>query len=68
MNFYLEKMIELDADGIDFIPISQFLATREGIPNIVASYTKEEFKNVKYIPKTGYLFYKIIDGKKEYIK
>ena len=67
MNYYLEKMIELNADGIDFIPISHFLATREGNPNIVASYTKEEFKNIKCIPKTGYLFYKIVNGKKEYI-
>lgn len=67
MNYYLEKMIELDADGIDFIPISHFLMTREGIPNIIKSYTKEEFKNVKLIPKTGYLFWKIVDGRKKYI-
>ena len=60
-------MIELNADGIDFIPISEFLVTRKGIPGVVASYTKEEFKNVQGIPKTGYLFYKIVNGKKEYI-
>lgn len=63
MNYYLEKMIELDADGIDFVPIH----LKGMIPNIFASYTKEEFENVKAIPKTPYLFYKIIDGKKEYI-
>lgn len=68
MNYYLKKMKEINADGIDFMPISEFLATGNGIPNIVASYTIKEFKNVKYIPKTGYLFYKIIDGKKEYIR
>ena len=67
MNYYLEKMIELDADGIDFIPIGHFLATREGVPTIVESYTREEFENVRGIPKTGYLFYKIVDGKKKYI-
>lgn len=67
MGYYSEKMIELDADGIDFIPIGWYLFGRKGVPDIIASYTKEEFKNVNGIPKTGYSFYKIIDGKKEYI-
>lgn len=67
MNYYLEKMIELDADGIDFIPIGWYLFGKESVPDIIASYTIEEFKNVNCIPKTGYSFYKIIDGKKEYI-
>ena len=42
-------MDELNADG-------------EGIPPIIASYNKEEFNNVKAIPKTNYKYWKMIDG------
>lgn len=67
MNYYLEKMMELDADGIDFIPINSYLINKVGITGIVKSYTRKEFENVKDIPRTPYLYYKIINGKKEYI-
>ena len=51
-NFYLDKMDELNADGVDFMPIW----FGEGVPPIIASYNKEEFKNVKAIPKTNYKY------------
>lgn len=63
-NFYLDKMDELNADGVDFMPIW----FGEGVPPIIASYNKEEFKNVKAIPKTNYKYWKMIDGKKAYIQ
>ena len=63
-NFYLDKMDELNADGIDFIPI----LFGEGVPSIIASYNKEEFKSVDGIPKTNYKYWKMIDGKKMYIE
>lgn len=62
MNYYLEKAIKLNADGIDFVPMSI-----GNVPNIIASYTREELENVKGFPKTNYLFYKIVNGRKEYI-
>lgn len=68
MNHYLEKMMELGADGIDFIPIDSYLINKVGNTNIVASYTRKDFEKREIdTPKTVYLFYKIINGKKEYI-
>lgn len=63
-NFYLDKMNELKADGIDFMPIW----FGKGIPPIISSYTKEEFKSVKAIPKTNYRFWKMVNGVKQYIE
>ncbi len=64
MNYYLEKMIELDADGIDFITIGEIL---KGSFHVYKSYTREEFKYVNAFPKTGYRYWKIINGKKTYV-
>ena len=61
-NYYLDLMNELEADGIDFMPISF-----EKFPPIIASYTKEEFKNVKAVPKTNYKYWKLVNNKKVYI-
>ena len=61
------KMRVLNADGVDFHPIMQ---KREiGTPHmkVFASYTKDEFVNVKYIPKSCYTFWKMVDGRKEYM-
>lgn len=67
MNYYIEKLNEFGADGIDFTPISGALADKDYLRcKIIASYTKEEFEHVKYIPKTPYLFWKIVNGKKVY--
>ncbi len=70
MDYYLSKMEELGADGIDFIPISNALADKNcQLCEVITSYTKEEWiKGVGGIPKTSYLFWKIVDGKKEYIR
>lgn len=57
-------MNELNADGTDFIPT----LFNEGIPSIIASYNKEEFKQVKTIPKTNYKYWKMFNGKKIYIE
>ena len=53
-----------DADGVDFVPI--FYDTK--LAPIYCSYTKEEFKNIKYCPKSNRRYWKLINGKKEYIK
>lgn len=60
-------IIEHDADGMDFVPIG----TKKDDENkrIFQSNTKEQFLNdeVKYIPKSAYLFWKMVDGKKVYL-
>lgn len=63
MNYYWDKMIELNADGIDFMPIW----FGDGLPPIIESYTRKEFKNVQGIPKTNYRYWKLVDGQKVYI-
>lgn len=65
MNYYLEKMIELDADGIDFIFIE--IEELKRAFRIYKSYTREEFQYVNAFPKTGYKYWKIINGKKTYV-
>jgi len=62
-NFYLDKMEELKADGIDFMPIW----FGDGVPQIISSYSKEEFKDVDVIPKTNYKYWRMVDGIKQYI-
>ena len=64
MNFYLEKMIELGADGVDF---HAFVAKP---PNcyIFQSNTKEDFINGNILtPRSGYTFWKRENGEKKYI-
>ena len=64
MNYYQEKMKELNADGIDFVPICFSKNDKE---EIIVSYTKEQFMNVTCIPKTNYRYWRIKDGKKVYL-
>ena len=64
MNFYLEKMIELGADGVDFHACSA------KPPNcyISQSNTKEDFEYSDIgTPRSGYTFWKRENGKKKYI-
>lgn len=79
MNDYMKMMIELDADGIDFIPISLDVYHANGIDfmpislyanraNVIASYTRKEFESVDIIPKTGYRYWKVEKGKKRYLE
>ena len=62
MNVYEKIMDYLGADGIDFV--SDF---KEKEPyNIIATYTKESFKNIATIPKTNYHFWHYVNGRKIY--
>lgn len=70
MDYYLNKMEELNADGIDFTPISEAFATKKyHFCEIIASYTKEEWitGKAKSIPRTPYLFWRLVNGKKVYL-
>ena len=63
MSFYEEKLVELKADGIDFLSFR----SDKHFPEIICSYTKEELKNVSMFPRTNYKYWKLINGKKVYI-
>ena len=69
MNFILEEMIELNADGVIF---HNLFVTEEDLINgktkIFADYSLEQFKNLTAYPKSNRTYYKIVDGKLEYIK
>lgn len=69
MDYYYDKLIELEADGIDFIDIDDEIA-HTPFPTVFKTITKQEFENNSeiYILKTAYRFWKLVDGKKVYIK
>lgn len=63
MNFYLEKMNELGADGVDFHAI----AAKPPNCYISQSNTKEDFISGDIsTPRSGYTFWKRENGKKKY--
>lgn len=63
MNYILEEMNKVDADGVDFIP-----AFYNGdIPPIICSYTKEELQHTNYFPKAARRYWKMINSEKRYI-
>lgn len=64
MNYYIDKMNELGADGIDFVYLG-FITRGQGA--IIKSYTREELLNNPSTPRADYRFWKMKDGKKEYI-
>ncbi len=64
MNYYLEEVINFDADGIDFVPIGEY---NKKFPKVIESYTREQLKEQVCFPRTCYLFYKIVNGQKEYL-
>ena len=63
INDIITRMEELKADGIDFMSIK----FGDEIPSIFCSYTKEEFRDIKIIPKANYKYWKIVNGKKIYL-
>lgn len=65
MNYYLKKMIELGADGIDFYPIFK----SSPFCNVIASYTRKDFENNNNIatPKSSYAFWVDENGIKKYL-
>lgn len=63
-TFFGKQFEVYNADGVDFHPIGQ------QPPNLVihCSYTKQEMENKNLpIPKSGYTFWKNINGKKVYV-
>ena len=69
MNYYYQKVLELNADGIDFISLSDLFDNNKKIKPVVKTITRQNFENneVISIPKTGYRFWRMINGEKVYI-
>ena len=63
MNFILEEMDAIDADGVDFIQIW----FGPSPPPIIKSMTREEVINADGYPKSSRLYWRIINGKRHYI-
>lgn len=64
-DFILEEMEKLEADGVDFVPI--MTNPYDAFKNVLCSYSKEEWKEVRGYPKSGRLYWKIINGRKFYL-
>lgn len=63
-DFIYEEMEAVEADGVDFVP----LICVEPV-NIFATYTKEQWKEIKLYPRTGRRYWKFDNnGNKIYIK
>ena len=66
-DFILKEMEDRDADGVDFVPV--FTNPNNILhQTIIKSYTKEQWITSKdAYPKSGRLYWKNNNGKKEYI-
>lgn len=64
----LDGMIELQADGVDFVKDDEHFQNGEYEKcKVVDSYEKVEWiDNYDRFPKPPYIYYKIVDGKKVY--
>ena len=62
--YYYNKCIEFNADGVDFVSFNDFIVKKW---NPILSLTKDELKTSQAIPKTPYVFWRMVDGKKEYL-
>lgn len=67
MNFIIEEMEQIGADGVDFCSIAwrYFLSINKSFP-IYKSFTKEELLKQKGYPKSGRAYWKMINNKKNY--
>lgn len=65
MDYILDEMDKVGADGVDFVPL--WFDKRFPLP-VICSYTKEEWHNVKAYPKSNRMYWKMIEGRKQYIK
>ena len=71
INYYYQKLLELNADGIDFFEFADLFRQDGKLKLPICPITKQDFENnndnANYIPKTNYTFWCMINGKKVYI-
>ena len=63
-NYWAEKFAETGADGVDFVPL---IAKPWDVKTIYDSRTKKEMLAGVAYPRSNYFFWKIVNGKKQYI-
>ena len=69
MDYYLNLAKEMNADGIDFIELDEGFCSQNPLRyKIVGSHSVEQLSSLISIPKTPYRFWKLVDGKKQYIE
>lgn len=69
MNFILEEAIKLGADGVMFVPIGTKMSDiHSGRIKPHIDYTIKQLENLGAYPKSGRIYYKIVDGVKWGIK
>lgn len=68
MNIYLDTMKKIGADGVDFVPIGTTMFDPSSI-NVIESISRETFEVYPDTPtpKTATIFWKLVNGRKEYI-
>lgn len=59
-----DKMLELGMDGVVFYPIVNKINSVNTKFN--REYSNKQFKNINWIPKTSWAYYKFIDGIRHY--
>lgn len=65
MNYIVEEMDKLGADGVDFCPVC--LGRKEAIERIFLSKTKQQMIDNPLYPKSGRLYWKMVNGHKVYL-
>lgn len=64
MNYIVEEMDKLGADGVDFVPVCM---KKEAIERIFLSKTRQQMIDDPSYPKSGRLYWKMVDGHKVYL-
>lgn len=65
MNYIVEEMDKLDADGVDFYPIC--FEREESIKRVFLSKTRQQMIEEPTYPKSARLYWKMIEGRKVYL-
>lgn len=65
MNYIVEEMDRLGADGVDFCPIC--FGRDESIKRIFLSKTRQQMIDDPTYPKSARLYWKIVNGNKVYL-
>ena len=64
MNYIVEEMDKIGADGVDFVPVCM---KKEAIKHIFLSKTRQQMIDDPLYPKSGRLYWKLVDGHKVYL-
>ena len=63
--FILEEMDYYGADGVDFVPI--LTSPYDTMGKVIYSWSRDEVEKNRFYPKSGRLYWKIVNGRKFYL-